>query len=96
VIEWVPRARFEVVKEAVPFEIVTGPPIWVEPSRKTSVPVKVPAPGETAVDVAVNVTGDSIVPGFDDVTSVVEVLAMLTICVTAEELVELLVVAFPA
>ena len=53
--EWVPAARLEVEKVAVPPLRVPVPSVAV-PSRKVTVPVGVPAPGVFTLTVAVNVT----------------------------------------
>ena len=53
--EWLPTARLEVEKVAVPSLRVPVPSVVV-PSRKVTVPVGVPAPGAFALTVAVNVT----------------------------------------
>ena len=53
--EWVPAARLEVEKVAVPPLRVPVPSVAV-PSWKVTVPVGVPAPGVFTLTVAVNVT----------------------------------------
>ena len=56
VIECVPTDRLLVLKVATPEEFSVPVPIELLPSRKLTVPVGVPLPGETAATVAVNVT----------------------------------------
>jgi hypothetical protein len=55
------------------------------PSRKVTVPVGVPAPGETALTVAVKVTAWPDADGFTDEVTVAELLALLTVWVIAAE-----------
>ena len=55
VIEWLPTAKLEVLKVALPPESVAVPKV-VEPSRKLTVPDGVPLPGALALTVAVKVT----------------------------------------
>ena len=50
-----------------------------------TVPVGVPTPGETALTVAVKVTAWPDADGFTDEVTVVELLALLTVCVIAAE-----------
>ena len=65
----------DVVTVAMPL-LLSGPvPNVVEPSLNVTVPVGVPAPGETTVTVAVKVTPWPNVDGFGDEFSVVVVLA---------------------
>jgi hypothetical protein len=52
---WVPSAKEEVVKVVVP-ELKLATPKVAAPSRKVTVPVGVPAAGDTAVTVAEKVT----------------------------------------
>ena len=55
VMAWLPAEREEVVKVAVP-PLRVPEPMGVPASRNSMVPVGVPAPGATAVTVAVKVT----------------------------------------
>jgi hypothetical protein len=55
VIEWVPTASVEIVKEAAPLMFSVAVPSEIVPSRKATVPVGAPELEE--VIVAVNVTG---------------------------------------
>jgi len=55
-------------------------PICVEPSKNVTVPPGTPAPGDTAVTVAVNVTDWLIFDGFCDELTAVAVFALLTVC----------------
>ena len=84
-IEWLPATREDVASVALPPESVPVPSD-VAPSKNSTVPVGVPAPGADALTVAVKVT-DS--PKFDgllfDATDV-DVLALFTTCVSVEEL----------
>ncbi len=84
-IECVPTARLLVLKVATPEESAMSEPIVVVLSRKFTVPVGVPAPGETAATVAVNATDvpDVLVLGLE--TRVVVVLAWSTTWETALE-----------
>lgn len=77
----------EVLKVATP-EPFSGPvPNVFVPSLKVTVPVGVPVlPVELSVTVAVNVTELLNTEGFCDELTVVLVLAWLTVCVTALEL----------
>ena len=50
-----PTASAEVVNDAVPVESTVAAPRVVEPSLKVMVPVGMPAPGVTALTVAVKV-----------------------------------------
>ena len=54
--EWLPVESAEVVNVACPEPFSVPVPRVVEPSRKLTVPVGMPEPGELAVTVAVSVT----------------------------------------
>jgi hypothetical protein len=70
--------RVDVVNEAFPALRVAVPSV-VAPSLKVAVPVGVPAPGATALTVAVNVTDWLKVDGFAEEATVVLLLAGLTV-----------------
>ena len=79
VIECVPMLKVEILKTALPDEFKVMLDSDLIPSRNVTVPVGVPAPGATAVTVAVN---DTVVPesaGFSDDTSAVELFALFTV-----------------
>ncbi len=57
-------------------------PIDVVPSRNVTVPVGVPAPGFTALTVAVKVTFWPNTDGLTEDVTVVDVLALFTVCST--------------
>jgi hypothetical protein len=78
VIECVPTVRVVVANVATPEPFSRPLPIVVAPSRKFTEPVGVPAPGETAATVAVNVTDAPDVLGFRLEVSPVVVLAWFT------------------
>src|SRR5437867_474415 len=67
---------------------VTPPSTLVPSSVNCTVPVRVPAPGETAFTVAVKVTGLSKMDGFEDELTAVVVLALLTAWANTAGLVE--------
>ncbi len=69
---------------AVPPDKVIGLPKDVPSIWNWTVPVRVPAPGEIAFTVAVKVTDWPETDGFADEASVVELLAWLTVCVSAK------------
>src|SRR5581483_11874078 len=81
---WLPAASVEVVNVAVPLFSVTVPRL-VLPSRKVTFPVGVPAPGATALTVAVKVTAWPNADGLTEDVTVVVVLAWLTVCVSVAE-----------
>jgi hypothetical protein len=72
-----------VVNVAVPPDSVPVPRVVV-PSRNVTVPVGVPAPGETAATVAVNVTLWPNTDGFREDARLVVVFALLTVWVRTE------------
>jgi hypothetical protein len=80
VIEWLPTESVLVVKVAVPPDTVPVPSV-VDPSRNVTVPVGVPAPGDTTATVAVNVTDCPNTDGLADEVRVVVVFALLTVWV---------------
>ena len=57
----------------------------VAPSRKVTVPVRVPTPGATALTFAVSITNCPRIAGLGDADKVVEVPAWLTTCVNAPD-----------
>src|SRR2546430_278786 len=64
--------------------LVPPPPaIAVAPSKNSTLPVGLPAPGEVTETVAVYVTLCPTTDGFDDEANAVEVLALLTVCDSA-------------
>jgi hypothetical protein len=69
---------------ATPFDSETVLSV-VEPSLKTTLPVGVPPPGDTALTVARKVTVCPKVEGFGDAVSAVDVEARFTTWVTAVE-----------
>ena len=69
-----PAASEEVAKVAPPDASVAVPKV-VAPSRNVTVPVGVPAPGETALTVAVNVTDWPNTDGFTELVTLEELLA---------------------
>ncbi len=79
-----PTERFVVAKVACP-ELSVFVPSDAAPSLKITVPVGVPAPGATALTVAVKVTDWPKTVGFGDEASVVTLSALLTVCVRVEE-----------
>src|SRR5712691_10846520 len=82
---WLPTLSVAVFRAAVPPLSVTALPRLLAPSLNWTVPVGVPAPGETALTVAVKVTLSPDTDGFsDDVTPAV-VDALLTAWLTAVE-----------
>ena len=83
-----PTDSDEVVKVALPPERLAVPNV-AAPSRNVTVPVGVPTPGETALTVAVKVTDCPNTDGFTDEVTVVELLALFTVCVMAAEVLEL-------
>ena len=86
--EWVATLSAEVVKVAWP-PLSAPVPSVVVPSLKVTVPVGVPAPGATAVTVAVKVTAWPNTEGLAKEASAVVVSALFTVWVRAPE-VELL------
>ncbi len=77
-IEFVPLARVLVLKVATPELLSVPVPSEVVPFMKSTVPVGVPVPGETAATVAVNVTEVPEVLGLGVEVRVVVVLDWLT------------------
>jgi len=84
VIECEPAVSVEVMRVATPPDMVLVAS-GVAPSLKVTVPVGVPDPGATALTVAVKVTGWPNTEGVREVARAVVVLALLTVCVTVEE-----------
>jgi hypothetical protein len=89
-----PTDSDDVVKVALPPDRLAVPNV-AAPSRNVTVPVGVPAPGATALTVAVKVTAWPEADGFTDEVTVVELLALFTVCVMAAEVL-LLKLASPA
>jgi hypothetical protein len=87
---WLPTVKLAVLKEAVitPPEVVTptGLPVLLPSIWNCTVPVGVPAPGAPTLMVAVKVTLWLAIAGLIVEATTVLVLALLTICVTAVEL----------
>ena len=79
-----PTKSDDVVKVALPPERLAVPNV-AAPSRNVTVPVGVPAPGATALTVAVKVTAWPDADGFTDEVTVVELLALLTVCEMAAD-----------
>src|SRR5712692_1068280 len=78
---WAPTASEAVVKVAEPPASVPVPMLTPK-SLKVTVPLGVPAPGATAVTVAVKVTDWPNTDGFTDDATAVEELALLTVWVS--------------
>src|SRR6266542_12438 len=80
--------RPDVVQAADPFVRVTVPQaeIVVPSAAKLTVPPGVPLPGETALTLAVKVTGCPNVDGFAEAVTAVAVAAWLTWCAAVPEL----------
>ena len=83
-----PTDSDEVANVALP-ELKLAVPSVAAPSRKVTVPVGVPVPGATALTVAVKVTDCPNTDGFTDEVTVVELLALFTVCGMAAEVLEL-------
>src|SRR2546427_709988 len=81
-----PSLKKDVAQVADPAASACAPQPVMElaPSLKSAVPVGVPAPGATAATVAVKVTLCPKTDGFTDDVRLVDVLAWLTTCDTAE------------
>ena len=84
VIECEPAVSVEVMRVAAPPDMVLVAS-GVAPSLKVTVPVGVPDPGDTALTVAVKVTGWPNTEGVREVARAVVELALVTVCVTVEE-----------
>src|SRR5579863_8881735 len=83
---WLPIDRNESGRVAWPPPFsVTREPSWVPPSKKVTVPVGVPAPGDWALTVAVNVTPCPYDDGFTDEVTAVLVPAWPTVWASAPE-----------
>src|SRR5207248_1184357 len=78
VIVWLPTERAVVDNVAVPLAKVVVPSV-VLPSRNVTAPVGVPAPGATALTVAVKVTDWPNTDGLEEEVTVVALLAWLTV-----------------
>ncbi len=70
---------------ALPPDKLTVPPKFTPLVWNCTVPVRVPAPGNTALTVAVNVTDWPNTDGLTDEATVVVVLAWFTVCVSTVE-----------
>ena len=81
---WLPTASDEVASVALP-ELKLAVPSVAAPSRNVTVPVGVPVAGATALTVAVKVTNWPKRDGFNDEVTVVELKALATVWVMAEE-----------
>src|SRR5439155_22484695 len=88
-----PPLRLEVWNVARPVASSVPLPRVVPPSLKVSVPLGVPAPGATAVTVAVKVTGWPAPTGLGEEESVVVVAAWFTTWLSMAELLEANVVS---
>jgi hypothetical protein len=84
-----------VLTVATPEPFSVPVPNVVAPSLNVTVPVGVPAPGATAVTIAVRVTDWPNTDGFRDEVSAVVVLAGPTVCVIADEVLPLKLVSLP-
>ena len=81
-----PTGRVEIAElVALPPESVTALPKFTPLVLNCTVPVGVPAPGATAVTVAVNVTAWPNTEGLAEEVTAVVVSALLTVCVNDEE-----------
>ncbi len=78
-IEWEATESAEVMKVATPEPFSVPVPKVAAPSLKVTVPVGVPAPGETALTVAVKVTDCPKTDGLTDDVRFVLVLALFTV-----------------
>ena len=84
VIECAPWVSADV--EIVAFPLASGAvPTVVAPFFNVTVPVGVPLPGATVTTVIVKVTDLPSVDGFSEEVTVVELAALLTVCVSTEE-----------
>jgi len=81
---WLPKARTEVVKVALPPDSVPVP-IEMPPSRNVTVPVGVPAPGATAFTIAVKVIAWPNTVGLTDEVTELEDEALFTDWVIAAD-----------
>src|SRR5712691_856865 len=82
---WLPTLSVEVFRAAVPPVSVTAVPRLLAPSLNWTVPVGVPAPGETALTVAVKVRLSPDTDGFSDDAMAVVVDALPTTWLKAAE-----------
>jgi hypothetical protein len=76
-----PTAKEDVLKVATPLTKLTGVPMGCPSTRNWTVPVAVPAPGETAATIAVKVTDCPKTEGMVE-ANVVVVLALFTTWLT--------------
>ena len=73
----------------MPPDKLTAPPKFTPLVWNCTVPERVPAPGNTALTVAVNVTAWPNTDGLTDDATVVVVLAWFTVCVNVDEVLPL-------
>src|SRR5713101_5934473 len=79
VMVWLPRASVDVMKVAIPVAFSVPVPSVVAPSKKVTVPLGLPDPGDTTLIVAVKVTDVLKDDGFCEDMTVVVVPALLTV-----------------
>ena len=91
---WLPTASDDVEKVALPPDSVLLP-MLMPPSRNVTVPVAVPAAGETALTVAVKVTDWPNTDGFTEELTVVELFPLLTVWVIVDEMLALKLLSPP-
>ena len=82
---WLPTVSVEVAQVAAAATKATGPHTVVAPSLKVTVPDGVPAAGAVALTVAEKVTLWAKLDGFAELVTAVVVLPLLTIWLTATE-----------
>jgi hypothetical protein len=78
VIEWLPEARVDVVKVALPGNTTVGVPRTVAPSEKVTVPVGYPTIGGGCEIVAVSVTDWPGADGLADEVTTTDVVFLMT------------------
>ena len=81
---WLPAIRADVLRLAVPLESAAVPSD-VEPSKNSTLPVAVPAPGALTATVAVKVTDWPNVLGLRLLATLVDVLACSTVWLEADD-----------
>jgi hypothetical protein len=81
---WAPTVSDAIVNVALP-ELKLAVASVVAPSRKVTVPVGVPEPGETALTVAVKVTDCPKTDAFTDEVTPVVLESLVTDCVSAAD-----------
>src|ERR1700756_4508048 len=92
---WLPVVEKLVVSAALPPAPTGTVPRTVVPSRKGTVPVGAPAPGATAATVAVKVNDWPLTTEVSEAPRAVVVAALLTVSVTAAELLAAKVLVAP-